>query len=73
MVNLNETERAVMREIKVSQRRYFNSPAVDELAKVLGMTEQMAMYYLEKLSEKGYVELVRPYGERLVIVPLYWE
>jgi Mn-dependent DtxR family transcriptional regulator len=72
MMELYETERAILRVVKEWQRRYRNSPTNGELAQVLKMQEREVALHVGKLQDKGYVDVVCPAGRKM-IVPLYWE
>jgi Mn-dependent DtxR family transcriptional regulator len=72
MIPLTSTESAALKVIRRWQEKYKNSPTPSELAQETDCSTQTTRNVLERLQEKGYIELAQP-DQRILIVPLYWE
>ena len=74
MVDVNETERAVLRVIRSYQRRFSNSPTMQEISDELRLSSAMVRHTVDRLIEKGFLDMQSPpVSDRLLIVPLWWE
>ena len=74
MIKLAPTESQALRIIQSWQKRFRNSPTMQELADELQVSIETTRYAVNGLQRKGYIDMQCPEGsQRLLIVPLFWE